>query len=340
MLLRGAVATPVLGRLGAGPHRRATILATPVIAVVGGTLTVFPRLLALLLVGRTAQGVGLGLTALMMGVVRDHSPERRIAATIALISVVSIIGAGVGYPLAGLLTQFGGVRAAHGLGLFVTAIAFLAAWPSMFVVGLVLVPFCVLGFGAVTPTPRARMRIDAPLLLVGSAVLGGYGSRPLCGGRSNLAEMFVARGVLGFGVGSFAAAMPGVTPAVTPRARRRAPGASTTLPAAAGTPWAAPREAGRGRRHRPPFSRAMAPTPRRRWSASARGHQDPGRPRTRTRPCPPLARDRPDRGAGWRHASYRYAVIDRQTRALATDAAGTGAVGAEDACVSSAPAIA
>ncbi|WUW26430.1 MFS transporter [Streptomyces sp. NBC_01463] len=168
MLLRGAVATPVLGRLGAGPHRRATILATPVIAVVGGTLTVFPRLLALLLVGRTAQGVGLGLTALMMGVVRDHSPERRIAATIALISVVSIIGAGVGYPLAGLLTQFGGVRAAHGLGLFVTAIAFLAAWRSMFVVGLVLVPFCVLGFGAVTPTPRARMRIDVPLPLVGA----------------------------------------------------------------------------------------------------------------------------------------------------------------------------
>ncbi|WP_285567776.1 MFS transporter [Streptomyces sp. RTGN2] len=289
-LLRGAVATPVLGRLGAGPHRRARILATPAISVVGGTLTVFPRLLALLLVGRTAQGVGLGLTALMMGVVRDHSPERRITATIALISVVSIIGAGAGYPLAGLLTQFGGVRAAHGLGLFVTAIAFLAAWRSMFVVGLVLVPFCVLGFGAVTPTPRARMRIDAPLLLVGSAVLGGYGSRPLCGGRSNLAELFVARGVLGFGVGSFAAAMPGLILAVTPRGRRRAPGASTTWSAAAGTPWAAPRVAGRGR---PPSSRAMAPTPRRRWSAWARW---PSGPWPRTRPCPPLARDRPIEG--------------------------------------------
>ncbi len=52
----------------------------------------------------------------------------------------------------------------------------------------------------------------------------------------------------------------------------------------------------------------------------------------------PTARPRPtDRGAGWRHASYRYAVIGRQPRALATD---TGAVGAEDACVPSAPAIA
>ena len=130
-LLSGAVATPVLGRLGAGPHRRATILATLAVVVAGSALTVLPLPFAWLLVGRAAQGVGLGLTALMMGVARDHLPEGRSAATIALVSVVSIIGIGVGYPLAGLLTEFGGVRAAYGLGLFVTAVAFLAAWRSM-----------------------------------------------------------------------------------------------------------------------------------------------------------------------------------------------------------------
>jgi MFS family permease len=127
-LLSGAVATPVLGRLGAGPHRRATILATLAIVVVGSALTVLPLPFAWLLVGRAAQGVGLGLTALMMGVARDHLPEERSAATIALISVVSIIGAGVGYPLAALLAEFGGLRAAYGLGLLVTAIAFVTAW--------------------------------------------------------------------------------------------------------------------------------------------------------------------------------------------------------------------
>ncbi|MGW1290983.1 MFS transporter [Streptomyces sp. NPDC002586] len=111
-LLSGAVATPVLGRLGAGPQRRATILATLAIVVVGSALTVLPLPFAWLLVGRAAQGVGLGLTALMMGVARDHLPEERSAATIALISVVSIIGAGVGYPLAALLAEFGGLRAA------------------------------------------------------------------------------------------------------------------------------------------------------------------------------------------------------------------------------------
>ena len=41
-LLSGAIATPFLGRLGAGPHRRGTILATLGIVVAGSALTVFP----------------------------------------------------------------------------------------------------------------------------------------------------------------------------------------------------------------------------------------------------------------------------------------------------------
>ncbi|NUR24739.1 MAG: MFS transporter [Catenulispora sp.] len=334
-LLSGAVATPVLGRLGAGPHRRATILATLAVVVAGSALTVLPLPFAWLLVGRAAQGVGLGLTALMMGVARDHLAETRSAATIALISVVSIIGAGVGYPLAALLAEFGGVRAAYGLGLCVAVFALLAAWRSIpaapegrsahvdvagalvlagglflvlflagerslwshhlavavvlaivavlllcvwtafelrsktplvdvravrhpavaganiamfvggigmyllltlitryaqtpqsagygfglttFVAGLVLVPFSALGFAAGKLTPRMRTRIDGPLLLAGSAVIVAGGFVLFAAARSNLAEVFVEMGVLGFGVGSFSAAMPGVILAVTPK---------------------------------------------------------------------------------------------------------------------------
>lgn len=334
-LLSGAVATPVLGRLGAGPHRRGTILATLAVVVAGGALTVLPLPFAWLLAGRAAQGVGLGLTALMMGVARDHLPQERSAASIALISVVSIVGVGAGYPLAGLLTEFGGVRAAYGLGLFVTVIALLTAWRSMpiapegrsahldtagalllagglflvlflasetslwsrhlavavvlavvamlllcvwtaselrsktplvdvravrhpavaganaamfaggigmyllltlitryaqtphsagygfglttFVAGLVLVPFSVLGFVAGKLTPRLRMRIDAPFLLADSALVVGSGFVLFAAARSNLAELFLAMSVLGFGVGSFSAAMPGVILAVTPK---------------------------------------------------------------------------------------------------------------------------
>ncbi|MEV6348199.1 MFS transporter [Actinoplanes sp. NPDC051851] len=334
-LFSGAVATPVLGRLGAGPHRRVTILATLAVVVAGSALTVLPLPFAWLLAGRAAQGVGLGLTALMMGVARDHLPEERGAAVIALISVVSIIGAGVGYPLAALLAGLGGVRAAYGFGLVVTAAALLTAWRSVpdapegrsarvdvpgavvlaaalllvlflagerslwsghpaaaaglavaavallavwtvielrspaplidvravrhpavaganlamfvggigmyllltlitryaqtphgagygfglttFVAGLVLIPFSVLGFAAGKLTPRAQQRIPGPLLLAGSAVVVGGGFVLFAAARSGLAELFVAMGVLGLGVGGFSAAMPGVILAVTPR---------------------------------------------------------------------------------------------------------------------------
>jgi predicted MFS family arabinose efflux permease len=334
-LLSGAVATPVLGRLGAGPHRRVAILATLAVVVAGGALTVLPLPFAWLLAGRAAQGVGLGLTALMMGVARDHLPEERGTAVIALISVVSIIGVGVGYPLAALLAELGGVRAAYSLGLAVTAAALLTAWRSVpeappgrrahvdvpgalalaaalflvlflvgersvwsrhlvvavsltvvtvlllwiwavielrsttplvdvralrhpsvaganlatlfggmgmyllltlvtryaqtppgagygfglttFAAGLVLIPFSVLGFVAGKLTPRVRARVAAPALLAGSAVVVGGGFALFAVARSDLIEIFTAMGVLGFGVGGFSAAMPGVILAVTPR---------------------------------------------------------------------------------------------------------------------------
>jgi predicted MFS family arabinose efflux permease len=130
-LLSGAVATPLLGRLGAGPRRRGVIIATLGIVTAGSVLTVLPLSFAWLLLGRAAQGAGLGLTALMMGVARDHLPGDRAPAVIALVSVASTIGIGVGYPLAGLLAEAGGLRAAYGLGVFVTAIALLAATASM-----------------------------------------------------------------------------------------------------------------------------------------------------------------------------------------------------------------
>ena len=334
-LLSGAVATPVLGRLGAGPHRRTTILATLTVVVAGSALTVLPLPFEWLLAGRAAQGVGLGLTALMMGVARDHLPEERSGSVIALVSVVSIIGVGVGYPVAALLAELGGLRAAYGLGLVVTVAALLTAWLSMppapegrsgnvdlagavvlaaalllvlllagerslwsrhlpvgaglavaavvlfcawagierrsatplidvralrhravaganlatlvggigmyllltlvtrfaqtprgagygfgmttFVAGLVLVPFSVLGFVAGRLVPRVRTRIADPLILAGSAVVVGAGFALFGAVRSDPVDLFAAMGVLGFGVGGFSAALPGVILAVTPQ---------------------------------------------------------------------------------------------------------------------------
>ena len=333
-LLSGAVATPFLGRLGSGPRRRATIIGTLATVTIGSVLTVAPAPFPVLLAGRVLQGAGLGLTALMMGVARDHLPAARSASVIALVSVASTIGIGVGYPLAGLLTMAGGVRAAYGLGLLVTAVALVAAvitmpaappgrsarldaggavllalsllalllvmsqtsvWRSQpgvavtltvagvamlggwarhsgrtpaplvdlrllrlpgvvvanvamgvggagmyllltlltryaqtppgagygfalttFEAGLILIPFSLLGFVAGRVVPSLRGRLGAPLLLRGSAVVVMGAFIVFAVARAHLVEVLAAMAVLGFGVGGFSAAMPGVILAATP----------------------------------------------------------------------------------------------------------------------------
>lgn len=334
-LLSGAIATPVLGRLGTGPHRRGTILTTLAVVVTGSVVTVLPLPFAWLLIGRAAQGVGLGLTALMMAVARDHLPAERATSTIAWVSVASTIGIGIGYPLAGLLTELGGMRAAYGIGVLVTAAAFVAAlctiphpprgrsapvdvvgaallgiglllvlllasetilWTehlklasslgvaavlvlciwviyerrtaaplvdmslfrhpataganaamfiggigmyllltlitryaqtpqsagygfglSTFTAGLVLVPFSVFGFAAGKLTPRLRERIGAPLVLASSAAIVFSACSVFAVARTDVVELLAAMAILGFGVGSFSAAMPGVILAITPQ---------------------------------------------------------------------------------------------------------------------------
>ena len=125
-LLSGAVAIPLLGRLGDGPRRRATVLVTLAVVVVGSVGTVVPGPFWVLLAARAAQGVGLGLTALMIATARDHLDERA-PGVIAMVSVASTAGVGVGYPVAGLLAELAGIRAAYALGLVVTAAALGAA---------------------------------------------------------------------------------------------------------------------------------------------------------------------------------------------------------------------
>ena len=69
-LLTGCVATPVLGRLAAGPRRRSVLLVTLLLVAVGSAISLSPPFAALL-IGRAIQGVGLGLPSLMMAVARD-----------------------------------------------------------------------------------------------------------------------------------------------------------------------------------------------------------------------------------------------------------------------------
>jgi MFS family permease len=126
-LLVGTVATPVLGRLGDGPHRRLVVLVTLTVVVLGGVLTALPLPLPAFLLGRALQGFGMGLMPLLIVVAQEALAPGRARQAIAVLSVTVISGVGLGYPLAGLVAEIGGIRTAFWAATAVCVTALLAA---------------------------------------------------------------------------------------------------------------------------------------------------------------------------------------------------------------------
>ncbi|MFF9391392.1 MFS transporter [Streptomyces griseoluteus] len=128
-VLVAVVATPLMGGLGDGRHRRPAVLtalalvaAGSVIAAVGTTS--FPALL----LGRAFQGVGLGLAPVTIAVAGDVFSGERRTRTVAMLSIVNAAGVGLGYPLTGALAQLVGISGAYWFGAAAALIALAAAW--------------------------------------------------------------------------------------------------------------------------------------------------------------------------------------------------------------------
>jgi MFS family permease len=126
-LLVGAVATPVVGRLGDGPHRKAVVLTVLALVTAGGALAALPLGLEWLIAGRGLQGFGLGLTPVAIAVARDALTGDRSRSTVAALSVTVVAGVGLGYPTAGLIAELGGVHAAFWTGAAISLLALLCA---------------------------------------------------------------------------------------------------------------------------------------------------------------------------------------------------------------------
>jgi MFS family permease len=126
-LLVGAVATPVIGRLGDGPHRRTVVLVVLTVVLLGSVLAALPLGLGWLIAGRALQGVGLGLTPLAIATARTALTGERARSTVAVLSVTVAAGVGLGYPLTGAIAEFGGVHAAFWFGAGASVLALAAA---------------------------------------------------------------------------------------------------------------------------------------------------------------------------------------------------------------------
>jgi MFS family permease len=104
-LLSGAVATPIMGRLGDLYGKRRMLLASLAVMVVGALISGFTSALIPMIVGRTLQGFAMGAIPLGIGLMRDELPRERLGSAMALMSSSIGVGGGLALPLAAAVAQ-------------------------------------------------------------------------------------------------------------------------------------------------------------------------------------------------------------------------------------------
>jgi MFS family permease len=104
-LLAGAVATPVVGRLGDMYGKRRMLLASLVLLVAGSVIAALSYSLVPLVIGRVVQGLAVGVIPLGISIMRDELPVERLAGATALMSASLGVGGALGLPAAAILVE-------------------------------------------------------------------------------------------------------------------------------------------------------------------------------------------------------------------------------------------
>lgn len=115
-LVCAAATTPALGRWGSGRLRRPVLLGGLVAVLLGTVLSALPLGIGPLIAGRALQGVGLAITPLALAVGRDVWHGRQLVSRLSLLSIAGVSGAGLGYPLTGLVAEHAGIAGAYTFG--------------------------------------------------------------------------------------------------------------------------------------------------------------------------------------------------------------------------------
>lgn len=106
-LLAGAVANPIVGRLGDMYGKRTIAQVVLACLVLGSLLAALTTGLAPLIVGRGLQGVGMGIIPLGISMLRDHLPPHRVGSAVAFLSATLGVGGALGLPLSAVVTEWG-----------------------------------------------------------------------------------------------------------------------------------------------------------------------------------------------------------------------------------------
>ncbi|MGW7523957.1 MFS transporter [Streptomyces sp. NPDC054783] len=104
-LLSGAVATPIMGRLGDLYGKRRMLILSLAVMVVGALVSALTSQLLTMIVGRALQGFAMGAIPLGIGLMRDMLPRERLGSAMALMSSSIGVGGGLALPAAALVAQ-------------------------------------------------------------------------------------------------------------------------------------------------------------------------------------------------------------------------------------------
>ncbi|NMO32898.1 MFS transporter [Streptomyces sp. GMY01] len=104
-LLSGAVATPIMGRLGDLYGKRRMLILSLAVMVVGALVSAFTSALLPMIAGRALQGFAMGAIPLGIGLMRDMLPREKLGSSMALMSSSIGVGGGLALPAAALVAQ-------------------------------------------------------------------------------------------------------------------------------------------------------------------------------------------------------------------------------------------
>ncbi|WP_081809484.1 MFS transporter [Mycobacterium sp. URHB0044] len=105
-LLAGAVATPIMGRLGDLYGKRRLLITSLAVMVVGALISALTSDFLTMIVGRTLQGFAMGAVPLGIGLMRDVLPPEKLPSGMALMSSSMGVGGGLAIPAAALVAQY------------------------------------------------------------------------------------------------------------------------------------------------------------------------------------------------------------------------------------------
>jgi EmrB/QacA subfamily drug resistance transporter len=104
-LLTGAVATPLLGRLGDIYGKKRVMIISMIGYTIGLMGCAFSTSMFMLIAFRAVQGIGMGMFPLAFGIIRDTFPKRLIPTAIGVVSAMFSVGISIGLLAGGYIVE-------------------------------------------------------------------------------------------------------------------------------------------------------------------------------------------------------------------------------------------